>query len=106
MDDDGYPDDDELARIELWPYSDFHGLMEYIKPRWQYADCGYWTQDGDIFRLSTAGWSGNESIIQALKANRMFWMMCAAEWKRGGHYVFEVRTLNSTDTPTGSENSA
>jgi hypothetical protein len=39
--------------------------------------------------FSTGGWSGAEELIAALLAQ--FWIThLHAEWKRGGHYVFEV----------------
>ena len=65
--------------------------MAYIRDRWRYADAGYWEQQGDRFAISTGGWSGNESIIGALEQNRMFSMLCAWSWRRGGHYVYDVR---------------
>lgn len=94
--DDGYPSEIELQRIREWPWEDgFRPLMAYILPRWQYADAGYWRQRGDRFAISTAGWSGNESIIDALEANTMFAMLCPVSWRRGGHYVYDVQDWDS-----------
>lgn len=87
-----YPTDEELNFIRLWDdYKNYDKLMEYIKNLWQYADCGYWKQKDNEYYLSTAGWSGNEDIINALKENCMFWSFCWYESKRGGHYKFVLR---------------
>lgn len=89
---DGYPHDLELKRIREWPWEDgFRSLMEYVRRRWAYAEHGYWTQEGDRFSISTAGWSGNESLVGALEQNNMFQTLCAWSWRRGGHYVYDVR---------------
>ena len=91
MDINGYPDEEELKKIAEWDYRDFEGLMEYVKERWKYADCGYWKKGRKYYHISTGGWSGNESIIGALMKNTMFWMCCWYSSKRGGHYRFEIR---------------
>lgn len=94
--DDGYPHEDELRRIREWPWdapgqTGFRALMDYLRRRWQHAEQGYWEQQGDRFSISTAGWSGNESLIEALEQNQMFQMLCPVSWRRGGHYVYDVR---------------
>ena len=85
-----YPTEEELQRIKEWDYNDFTGLMDFIYNIWNYADCGYWAQTENMYEISTGGWSGNEDIIQAMKENTMFWMMCWGMSRRGGHYLFEV----------------
>ena len=90
---DEYPEEHELKKIAEWDYKDFPGLMGYVKERWKYADCGYWKRGRKYYRISTGGWSGNESIISALIQNRMFWAMCWVSSERGGHYVFEIRKV-------------
>jgi hypothetical protein len=97
MDPDGYPDGEELEKITNWPYTDLKGLMEYVKERWNYADWG-WNETGDtdygrpiiVYEISTGGWSGNESLIQALGENLMFWNTCWYSSRRGGHYIFHM----------------
>lgn len=105
MDDEGYPTEEELAKVREWPYTDCLGLMAYLKERWYAAEMGYWSEadlghwdDGDYvpaserqFLISTAGWSGNESFIEAMEANRMFWTLCWYYSRRGGHYEFRVK---------------
>ena len=50
MDKYGYPDEEELATIKGWKGDDLPGLMEYINDLWKYADCGYWTQEGNEYQ--------------------------------------------------------
>jgi len=88
MDANGYPEEHELKKISGWPHTDFPGLIEHIRARWLYADCGYFAFNGSVLEMSTGGWSGNESIIYALKENHIFWWHCLS-WRRGGHYVFD-----------------
>ena len=97
MDTDGYPDEQELARIQAWPAEDFRGLMEFVYSLWQYKDLRWgWTQGMEYrYQLSTGGWSGNESIIGALQLNVMFWLMCWVSSRRGGHYEFKVPITSS-----------
>lgn len=98
MDEDGYPDDDELTYIRNWPWNDIKGLFEFIRERWMYADCGYFRTEIENrpdhtttrFNLHTAGWSGNESLIGALQENKMVWTVTWYSSTRGGHHVFEV----------------
>ena len=100
---DGYPTEATEKFIASWPnYMQFRELMEYVKKAWRYADWGWseeeTTDGGRRYSISTAGWSGNESLIGALQDNRMFWMLCWQESRRGGHYVFEVRALAPAKT--------
>lgn len=86
-----YPSDEELAKIASWKVTgqkDFLDLMEYVHDLWAYAGDGYWSRKGDIFRISTAGWSGNEDIIAALQENTVFWLLYWQQSRRGGHYIF------------------
>jgi hypothetical protein len=100
MDPDGYPDDAELTAVREWPWQDFAGLMGYLRERWQYADMGYWHEtdwrlaefgggEKKEYHLHTAGWSGNESLIDALQQNQLMWAFHWVSSRRGGHYVFE-----------------
>ena len=93
LDDDGYPTEDSLAQVaeaKAWTRDECATLLERVRAIWQYADCGYWSQDGDEYKVSTAGWSGNESLISALQDNAMFWMRCWEQSRRGGHFVFKL----------------
>ena len=82
----GYPTDRTLRAIAQWPSEDFKGLMDFVESAWKYPD--YWVQHGQEICASTGGWSGNESLIEALSENRVFWLMCWMQSRRGGHYIF------------------
>ena len=94
--DNEYPTEEQLKIIREWPlfgqeYADpdkFTALMAYIRPLWYAAEMGYWQEHDGVYEISTAGWSGNESIIEALEANEAFWMLYFCRMDRGGHYVF------------------
>lgn len=99
MTEDGYPTEDELRRIREWPCSEtgITSLLDYVRGLWAYADWGWSERDYDVlktsgrrYNLSTAGWSGNESLIEALRENDIFWNLCWISNRRGGHYEFHV----------------
>jgi hypothetical protein len=52
--------------------------------------------------LHTFGWSGNESIVDALDKNVLFWMTCWEQSNRGGHYKFEI-PMNLWEIDNGKE---
>lgn len=103
MDTEGYPTEEELEIVKNWEFSkDFYGeipkFLEFVKDNWWMPDWG-WNEkqeeeDGETVTnlyLSTGGWSGNEEMIAAMR-NTWFWMHCWKQHKRGGHYVFELKT--------------
>lgn len=103
LDEDGYPTEDALLLIQIWHWDNPRGWFEFIKSLWAYADWGWhevdeahdWKKDTIVhrYKISTAGWSGNEAIIHAMESNRM---MMATQWvqsRRGGHYIFELNEL-------------
>ena len=93
MDADGYPEAHELQTIREWQ-SDYPALVAYVRERWYYAEYG-WRIHPDVNQewvaVSPCGWSGNESLIEALEANRTFWFCCWQSSRRGGHFEFRVR---------------
>ena len=99
MDDDGYPTEATLEAIKNWSYEDFHSLMDFIKSAWAYPD--FWSEENTVdeffadkkiirYHVSTAGWSGNESMIRAMQDNFVFWAFSWVQSRRGGHYIFEL----------------
>ena len=88
MDENGYPDDDELEKIRNWPPdNNFEGLMDYVKRLWHWPE--YFKQDGaKKYTLVTGGWSGNEDLIEALNSNYLFWILWWESSTRGGKHVF------------------
>lgn len=83
-----YPSEEILEKIKNAPCSgveEFHALMELVRENWSYDA---WERDGDVYKISTYGWSGNEDLIAALMGNYIFWSLYWEQSKRGGHYVF------------------
>lgn len=98
-----YPSDEILKTIsEFKDLSNIHALMKIIKPQWEFPDFG-WKQDGEIYYLSTGGWSGNEEIIDAMHHNIMWWLIFWQQSRRGGHYIFSPLTLKNICTLNADE---
>lgn len=99
FDADGYPTEETLKIIQEWEIrSNFaiRDLLSYVKDCWRY---GFPTKAGGSknqkwISVSTGGWSGNESIIGALRNNRMFWALCWLESRRGGGYKFLTHPIH------------
>jgi hypothetical protein len=100
--DNPYPTDTELRIIRQWDILKYTipGLVEYVRTLWHYPDRGFHLRKGRriLFHdacmkleLHTAGWSGNEEVIEALQRNFLFWGLCWERETRGGHYYFEIR---------------
>lgn len=98
LDIDGYPTRDCLRAIEIWDWEDASGWFEFIKSVWHLASWGW--HEAEVkddnssktlrqYNISTAGWSGNEDIIEAMMKNNMLWSFCWVQSRRGGHYIFE-----------------
>jgi hypothetical protein len=104
LDEEGYPTDETFEIIKTWHWSDPQGWFEFIEDLWAYSDFGYWKESESIdevsgkptkqYNISTAGWSGNESLIQAMQENQMLWFLNWVQSRRGGHYIFELKEFN------------
>lgn len=102
FDADGYPTDAFLSDIEKHSSTSVKGwrdFMSVIEGAWAYRDWGWHTEgihEGDDagrirYKISTAGWSGNESLIAAMKNNKnFFWTQFWESHRRGGHYTFLI----------------
>lgn len=103
LDDDGYPTDSALDIVKLWHWSDSKGWFKFINSIWHLRSWGWHeglekderNQDNKVYRynISTAGWSGNESIIHAMQQTDMLWSFTWVQSRRGGHYIFEDKEL-------------
>jgi len=103
LDDDGYPTDDALEIISKWHWDDIEGWFKFIESIWHLRSWGWsegeedhdWDKDEKVYRyhISTAGWSGNESIIHAMQENHMNWAITWVQSRRGGHYIFEGKEI-------------
>lgn len=104
IDEDGYPTVAALDIVETWHWSDPKGWFEFIKSIWHLASWG-WREGEAInevsgkkaycYYISTAGWSGNESIISAMQRNTMLWSTTWVQSRRGGHYIFELKEFDN-----------
>lgn len=88
---DVYPTKLELQRIKTWPPEDFDGLMNFVETLWWPGSRYVQRRLDNVVELSTSGWSGNEDIIEAIEANRIWWLLYWESSRRGGHYVFKGR---------------
>lgn len=102
FDKDGYPTEDTLMAIKLWErVPDKFGrdggwaeLLEFVKAAWN-PDYGRFLvderPDETEMVFITGGWSGNESLIDALTTNEQgFWLECWQASIRGGKFVFAI----------------
>jgi len=89
LDKDGYPTDETLVQIEKYE-GNFSILMAEVAFLFgTYGRCEF---SGNHWTVATGGWSGCESVIEALKKNTMFWMICWQLSKRGGYYEFITKS--------------
>lgn len=95
-----YPTEAALEIIRIWHWSDARGWFKFIREVWHLGSW-VWSEgeetdelDEDkkayVYNISTAGWSGNESIIHAMQKN-MMWHLNWVQSRRGGHYIFELK---------------
>jgi hypothetical protein len=109
LDEDGYPTDAALDAIKMWHWTDAKGWFKFIEGIWNLRSWGWSELDEPHewhkleqykdkmvhkYHISTAGWSGNESIIRAMQENEMMWHLNWVQSRRGGHYIFELREFN------------
>jgi len=88
---DDYPTDEELNRIRTWPADDPAGWLAFVRTCWNRAIGSWlsWPRPADYALVSTGGWSGNEAIIDTMKAHPL-WATVWQSTRRGGHYEFLV----------------
>lgn len=99
MDAEGYPEESELDLIKNWDYKEVFSLLDFVQERWTYSDCfrKKWTKHrysgSQLLQVEmiTGGWSGNESLVNALLENTMIRHFCYVEWKTGGYHKFEIK---------------
>lgn len=99
-----YPTEEALRAIKEWDrFDDQRGWFALIK-----ASGNYWPDDSwgwserdeedeivhdfvHVYEISTGGWSGNEEILGAMRANNLMWTLTWQISRRGGHYTFHVK---------------
>ena len=99
-DKDGYPSDSALNQLsaiekpadalnfalELWNL-DFGSVREALQPH--ELTILHANKDERFVRFATGGWSGNESIISALRRTPLTWPLTWRLSARGGLHIFE-----------------
>lgn len=105
LDEDGYPTGASLEIIKIWGHEDIIGWFEFINSLWHLRSWGWAEKDEPYehdekrmvrrYYISTAGWSGNETLIKAMQES-FLWHLVWVESRRGGHYIFEHE--NETDS--------
>ena len=98
VDDDGYPTDQTLAEIEVYG-GDLLEFFAGLYKVWHLASWGWHEGRGKgllgewvrRFHISTAGWSGNESLVEAMRKNYFLWHYAWVQERVGGHFIFEVK---------------
>jgi hypothetical protein len=84
---DGYPTEEALEAIRQWDLTNAGALFDFVESIW--SRLGLVVRNGTIIELITGGWSGNEDIVNALKANPIgIW--CWVSSNRNGSHVFEA----------------
>lgn len=93
FDNDDYPTEETLETIKSWKIDSNKSicdLLEFVGEAWAYTfpvETGGENRDAWL-RVATGGWSGNESLIEALQSNYLFWALCWLESQRGGSHKF------------------
>lgn len=86
---DGYPTQEALLEVARFDaVKDVDGYINLIESLWKYPD--RFVLKGNKLYMSTGGWSGNESVIEAMRQN-FFFFFAHTQWKRGGHFWFSLK---------------
>ena len=102
IDEDGYPTE-ETERLVREFEGDARELLASLREVWMHPT--YWDEEEGVdildrpvhrYHVSTAGWSGNESLIDALRNHWIFWMRFWVEERVGGHFIFEISEGDAT----------
>ena len=90
FDSDGYPTEMALFRVAKFDtvHGDIEEFLSLIQALWSYPD--RFCRRGNTLYLSTGGWSGNESVIKAMREN-IFFFIAHSKWQRGGHFWFDLK---------------
>jgi hypothetical protein len=94
----GYPTKKTQKMIREWDFKNMVSLISFIKERWAYANSGYFKVHFNkgangvpnmCVDMHTAGWSGNEVLIDAF-LKHPFSSIFYKKWETGGHHYFEI----------------
>jgi len=88
LDADGYPTEESLEYLAAHIPRDPCEPLAYVVEAW--STYGTVRLDGSTLRLTTGGWSGNESLIEALELQHVAWPAAWESTHRGGAYCFDL----------------
>jgi len=107
IDNDGYPTDEALEAIKKVEFKDAaQWLIDFGALKLPYSNTKILYRDDDIYGpcniiwFATGGWSGNESIMDAVLSNfafhHLYW-----RWQSGGLHQFRIpeKQLSVSYTP-------
>lgn len=108
-DDNGYPTDellDFIAALSV-PLSnkDVTELLDLVKDMWSYPERATqkvvenWGHAYRKYTFSTGGWSGNESLLDAVFEIDFFKSLYLKKWESGGYYEFLIPTEEPLPAP-------
>lgn len=107
LDEDGYPTKAAMDVIRLWHWTDAKGWFKFIESIWHLKSFGWGEGEAPhdydkdkmvyLYEISTAGWSGNEAIIRAMEENCDMWELNWVQSRRGGHYIFELKSFDDDE---------
>ena len=104
-DNDGYPTEESLTKLEEVLNGD--DIRKAIESFYYALEENYYTYEGfvgitevevrgemmKVWQYHTGGWSGNEDIIGVLMQSPL-WYMILERYDNGGHYYFNPKYLN------------
>jgi hypothetical protein len=97
FDADGYPSDDTIEAIEKWPTEDFVNCLKFAEKAYQKQHYGVWKKQDGWIKIATGGWSGNESIVYALKTQVYWKFLFLAQTSGGAYYIKDPETYKDYD---------
>lgn len=112
---DGYPTEASLEALRettgIFDHAETGRYLRQELDRCQLNCCASFDQEEstdffgkpiDRLFFSTGGWSGAERLIEALLSQLMI-EICHVQWRRGGHYIFDVPRAQRDDPARTSE---
>ena len=93
FDSNDYPTEETIGTIAMWPIADPDGWLDFIRAAWNHH-YGKMRYTPNFAEFATGGWSGNESIIVAMRENLVLWTLLWESSHRGGKYVLRLPETN------------
>jgi hypothetical protein len=94
FDKDGDITDETYNTIQTWNLQKgWNSFIDYIEKCYD-KNYGRFEIDkeANMLKIATGGWSCNETVISAMRANILFWSLHWELSKRGGYFEFSLPT--------------